>query len=198
MIVKSIQTGVIAGSVLVASFGLVQAQTGQAQTGAASTSETISESEAVAQDDNRSVEELLASARTDLARMEASADSIGLMLRDAREEKDVVKSVCLNDKLNQMNVATRTAADRVAAMEAAATAQNEDRLRTDAKVLAALVARGNELATEANQCIGKEQGAPGDTSLVITIDPAIPGGDTSSLPPSVIISSPPVAASPTL
>ncbi len=92
--------------------------------------------------------------------MEAAADHVGRMLRDARNKKDVVKTLCLDDKLSQMNVAARSATDRVAAIEAAAKAGNTERVGHDNAVLEALAARGTALSAEANQCIGEESGAP--------------------------------------
>ena len=61
-----------------------------------------------------------------MQRIEGVAASIGKQLRVTREGRDVVKSLCLNDKLNQVDVAKRTAKDRQAALKAAAQAALDD------------------------------------------------------------------------
>lgn len=189
MIVKSIQ---IAGSSLLAislSFGLVSAQE--------DASPEAQEASEESQSDSRSPAQILADARASLDKMESSADNIARALRSAREEKDVVMTLCLDDKLNQMNVAARSAADRVASIEAAVASGNSERVNHDDAVLGALALRGSELAAEANQCIGEDSGTLGSTTLELKVDPAIPKSDTASPAAPVIVSSPPVAASPT-
>ena len=183
---------------LLVSFGVVQAQVaegsslidgGPAQTEASATTDAAAP---------RPVQTILAESRATQDRIEAAADNIARQLRDAREEKDVVKTLCLDDKLNQMNVAARSVADRVGSIEAAVNANNAERVQHDDAVLQALAQRADELITEANQCIGEESGVLGQTKLELTVDPSIPKTDTAAPPPITVISSPPVAASPTL
>lgn len=193
MIVKTIQVAGASVIGLSLSFGLVSAQ--GAPPVRTEASESPSEQDAV---DTRTPEQILADARASLDKMEAAADNVGRMLRQSREAKDVVKTLCLDDKLNQMNVATRSAADRVAGIEAAAQAGNAERVGHDNAVLEALAARGGELSAEANQCIGEERGTLGATELEVTIDPAIPKEDTATPATPIVISSPPIAASPTI
>lgn len=190
MIAKTIKISLLTSVGVFAGFGVVQAQSDD---GAVAETPAVSEVET----DTRSPAEILTEAKSALDRMEASADNIGRMLRQAREDKDVVKTLCLDDKLNQMNVATRSAADRVSSIEGAAKAGNGERVRHDDAVLTALKVRTNELTAEANQCIGEESGTLGSSSLEVVVDPSTPRSDTASPPPPVVISSPPVAASPT-
>jgi hypothetical protein len=146
----------------------------------------------------KSPEQVLEESRVTLDRMEATADSISRMMRGARTDKDVVKTLCLDDKLNQIDVAVRAAADRLAIIEAAVKSGETERLSHDDAVLSALGSRGSELAVEANQCIGEESGTVGNSELKVTFDPAIPEGTVGALLPPVLISQPPQAASPTL
>lgn len=145
----------------------------------------------------RSPEVIRQEAQATLDRMEADADNISRQLRRAREEKDVVKTLCLDDKLNQMNVAARSASDRVASIDAAVASGNAERAQHDDAVLGALSVRANELVAEANQCIGEETGVLGQTKLELTVDPSIPATDTAAPPLPPVVSTPPVAASPT-
>ncbi len=147
----------------------------------------------------KSPQEILAEAQFTVDRMEATADNISRMLRAAREEKDVVKTLCLDDKVNQVNVAVRAAADRLAVIEAGVDSGSTDRLDHDQSVLGALGGRAQELAVEANQCIGEEGGVVGESELNVQFDPSLPEGNVADSPTSQsIISQPPVASSPTL
>ncbi len=51
--------------------------------------------------------------------MDRGANAVRQQLGVAREQKDVVKTLCLNDKLNQIDLAIRTATDRVDGLGAA-------------------------------------------------------------------------------
>ena len=55
-----------------------------------------------------------------LARMDGQRGTVRRMLEEARAQRDVVKTLCLDDKLNQIDVALRNARDRKAAIEGAA------------------------------------------------------------------------------
>jgi len=191
MIARTFQISALAAVGLLTGLGL-----GQAQSAEPSTEDSASDNVEAAEP-ARSPEVILSEAQAALDRLEASADNIGRMLRPAREDKDVVKTLCLDDKLNQMNVATRSAADRVESITVAVKSNNTERLQHDDAVLTALKVRANELGAEANQCIGEESGTLGTSSLEVVIDPSTPSSDTASPPPPTVISSPPVAASPT-
>src|SRR5512139_3513552 len=69
---------------------------------------------------NLSPKEQLAQADSDLARMEQSRSTVRRQLMEAREKRDVVKTLCLNDKLTQLNVAVSSAQERREALAAAA------------------------------------------------------------------------------
>ncbi len=144
-----------------------------------------------------SVAGMLAKGKSVLAALDASSQSISRMLRDARAAKDVVKALCLDDKLSQVDVAKRSAADRVESLDAAATAGNVERAQHDFAVIGALEERANALSSEADQCIGEEKGYVGGASLKVTFDPTIPQSDTSAPPAFVVVVQPPQTASPT-
>ena len=64
-------------------------------------------------------QEQLTQADNDLARMEQSRSNVRRQLMEAREQRDVVKTLCLNDKLTQLNVAITSAQERRDALAAA-------------------------------------------------------------------------------
>jgi hypothetical protein len=120
------------------------------------------------------------------------------MLEQARAARDVVKALCLNDKLNQIDVAVRSSKDRAMTLDSAVKGKDKDRARHEFMILQVLQDRVQQLVREANQCIGEELGFVGESQVSVQIDPSIPtnnpdvlGGDPD------IISEPPTITSPT-
>jgi hypothetical protein len=134
-----------------------------------------------------------------LARMGVSGGSVRRMLEQARAQRDVVKTLCLNDKLNQIDVAIRSAQERRGALEQAVMRKDSDLSNHEFQILTVLRQRVEQLGAEANQCIGEEAGFVGETKVTTTIERNLPTEDTSGYPENPIVSvpPPPVAASPT-
>jgi len=155
-------------------------------------SETVAQRSAA----DLSPEERVGRSKELVGSIERSAQSIQRQLQMARKERDVVRVLCLNDKLNQVDVALRSAQDRVSALDAAARRQDADRSRHEYTVLEVLADRVRVLVGESNQCIGEETGFIGEAEVSVTIDPNLPDGNTGfnrdaySLPPPPNISSP--------
>lgn len=95
-------------------------------------------------------------------------------LKTARVAQDVVKVLCLNDKLNQVDVAGRSADDHVEVMTAAATDEDLDAVRLEVTVLEVLSESAATLVAEAAQCIGEDTGFAGDTVVSAVVDPTLP------------------------
>jgi hypothetical protein len=132
-----------------------------------------------------------------LARMDQSTTTVRAALEQARAARDVVKTLCLNDKLNQIDVAVRSAKDRAATLQSAVSGRDKDRARHEFMILQVLKDRVDQLVKEANQCIGEEAGFIGESQVSLQIDPNIPDNDTDHLGDDPeIISEPPVLASP--
>lgn len=131
-----------------------------------------------------------------LPEMERGASTVRRQLSASREKRDVVKVLCLNDKLNQIDVATGSARDRMGHLRATAQQNDADRSRHEFTVIQVLRDRVRSLVAEANQCIGEETGFIGESQVTVQIDPTIPD-DPSEYPNDPIISQPPVIASPT-
>ena len=123
---------------------------------------------------------MLTQARAALPAMDRAAAGVRRQLQAAREEKDVVKSLCLNDKLNQIDLATRTATDRMSGLEAAVAANDAERVKHQYTVILVLRDRVTTLVSEANQCIGEDVGFVGESNVTMEIDSDIP----ESIPPA--------------
>ncbi len=141
----------------------------------------------------------VAEADASIARMEQGSATVRKMLEEARQQRDVVKTLCLNDKLNQIDVAVRSARDRKSALQAAAARNDQELSNHEFTILTVLRQRAEQLTAEANQCIGEEAAFIGATNVVTTIDPTLPPTDTTLYPPTdnTIVSAPPISASST-
>lgn len=133
-----------------------------------------------------------------LAQMQATAATTQRMLGQARLARDVVKTLCLNDKLSQVDVANRSANDRKASLHAAAVRNDRELSNHEFTILTVLKKRADQLSAEANQCIGEEAAFVGATNVVTTVDTTLPIGDQTdisatagAMPPS----GPPISAS---
>lgn len=131
------------------------------------------------------------------ARMNQNSATVKAQLEQARAARDVVKVLCLNDKLNQISLAIRTAKDRSLAHHNAVVDKDVDRARHEFTVHQVLKDRVEQLTKEANQCIGEETGFIGESQVSMNVDPGIPDNNIDQLGSDPeIISEPPVLSSP--
>jgi hypothetical protein len=141
----------------------------------------------------------LTQADAHLARMDQASATVRRQLEQARAARDVVKTLCLNDKLSQIDVAARSGRDRQAALQSAVQRNDVELANHEFTILTVLRQRAEQLSAEANQCIGEEVAFVGQTQVTTEIDPNLPGVDTTDYPPtdSTLVSGPPVTASST-
>jgi hypothetical protein len=133
-----------------------------------------------------------------LPAMEQSGQTIRRQLEQAREARDVVKVLCLNDKLNQVDVAVRSARDRVTSLNGAVERNDGERSKHEFTVIQVLRDRVRALSQEASQCIGEETGFIDEPKVSVEIDPAIPKEDPTVFTDTpVIIVVPPTEVSAT-
>jgi hypothetical protein len=121
-----------------------------------------------------------------VANIQQSSQAVLRQLQVARSERDVVRVLCLNDKLNQVDVALRSAEDRMTALRTAVERADGDRARHEHTVLDVLNDRVRVLVSESNQCVGEETGFIGEAEISVTIDPNLPDDnllDESTPPP---------------
>jgi multidrug efflux pump subunit AcrA (membrane-fusion protein) len=130
-----------------------------------------------------------------LSKMETARGNVRRQLETARTQRDVVKTLCLNDKLNQLDVAIRSARERQAALQAAASRSDVDLSNHEFTILSVLNQRSDQLMSEANQCIGQEAGFVGESSITSTIDPGLPNEDPSEYPNNNVVIEPPACSS---
>jgi hypothetical protein len=141
---------------------------------------------------------MLDKVRNMIPQMDRLRATVSSQLDEARKKKDVVKALCLDDKVKQMKLATDTAKDRVVDLTAAASQNDNDRAKHEFTVVQVLRDRVQTLVAEAQQCIGEETGFVGNSDVTVDIDPSLPDADPSDFPDDSLVSDPPVLSSPTL
>jgi hypothetical protein len=132
-----------------------------------------------------------------IVRMDAARTGVRRQLETARAQRDVVKTLCLNDKLNQLDVAVRSARERREALQAAVQRSDTDLANHEFTILSVLRQRGDQLTAEANQCIGQEAAFVGDSAVQATVEPGIPPDPSRwDAPGNTVIVTPPLTEPP--
>jgi hypothetical protein len=128
--------------------------------------------------------------------IERASQSIQRELASARDDRDVVRVLCLNDKLNQVDVALRSGQDRLAALAASVEGTDPARSQHELTVLEVLNERVRVVVNESSQCIGEEAGFAGEAEVSVSIDPNLPAAETGSAPDALAVPPPPNISSP--
>lgn len=105
------------------------------------------------------------------------------MLDRARQERDIIKVNCLNDKLTQLDVTLRSAREHHDLLQTAVGINNEGQRNHEYALLTIFRQRVEALEAEARQCVGEEAGSFGEgTTISVRVNPNIPFGDTDTYP----------------
>ena len=117
------------------------------------------------------------------------------MLGAARRERDIIKVTCLNDKLTQIDVNSRTARDRLQSLRDAVGRNDNSARNHEFTIMSVLKQKIDTLSLEADQCAGIEGDVFGRPSLEVTIDPNITQEDpTEFQEPGFVVDRPPSAS----
>jgi hypothetical protein len=140
--------------------------------------------------------EQLEQAQGFVSTMERVRESVRRDLEEARSKGDVVKKLCLDDKLNQLDIALRKASEREKALENAVRVNDGELSNHEFTILSVLNQRATALDAEAKLCIGKEVVAVGDSSTQMDIEGAMPDeSQTTAFPTPPLVTEPPACAS---
>jgi hypothetical protein len=129
-----------------------------------------------------SPQDKLAQADSILTRMDQASATVRRQLERARLQRDVVKSLCLNDKLSQIDVASRSAKDRQTALQASVQRNDAELSNHEFTIMTVLRQRAEQLVAEANQCLGEEVAFVGQTQVTTEVNPNLPFEETSGFP----------------
>jgi hypothetical protein len=144
-------------------------------------------------------QEAAGQATTILARLDQAASGVRKQLDQARQQRDIVKSLCLSDKLSQIDAAARSCRDRNSALQAAVGRNDVELSNHEFTIMSVLGQRGNQLIAEANQCIGQDMSFVGQTEVSTEVNNALPSeGDESAAGGNTyaIVPPPPIKVSP--
>lgn len=104
------------------------------------------------------------------------------MLDEARQERDIIRVTCINDKLTQVNANLRTAQQRAEQLNDAIDANDSGRRNHEFTVMIVLNQKLIVLDREAAQCVGQDIYETGATRVTTEIDPETPEDDPTILP----------------
>jgi hypothetical protein len=185
---KSVGWAAIVGALVLGAAGSATAQGGAAGTAADAQVGFQRKQQLSPQDE-------LAQADSVLTRMDQASGTVRRQLERARTARDVVKSLCLNDKLSQIDVAARSAKDRQGALQAAVQRNDAELSNHEFTIMTVLKQRAEQLAAEANQCLGEEVAFVGQTQVNTEINPNLPDTETTGYPGG---ETPPISGPPTI
>lgn len=140
-----------------------------------------------------SPQQQLVESDSQISRMEQAAGNVRRMLEQARAARDVVKTLCLNDKLSQIDVAVRSAKDRRSSLQLAVNRNDTELGNHEFTILTVLRQRTEQLSAEANQCIGEEATLIGESKVTTSVDPTLPDDTDLQAPtpdPNIVINPP--------
>lgn len=110
--------------------------------------------------------------------IQRTARRVQRMLDQARQERDLIRITCLNDKLTQLNANLESFQSR-REQHAEAVRANSDRVEHHYRIMAILAERGRSLRSEADACVGGEDVSFGATEVTTEIDPTITDDDAT-------------------
>lgn len=135
-----------------------------------------------------------------VARIEMTGATVRRMLEKARSDRDVIKTLCLNDKLTQVDVTLRSARERFESLRGAIGRRDQELSSHEFQILQVYRGRADRLNSEAQLCIGNDLVIVGQTNVTTSIETGIPD-DPVGVPtdPTVpVLPPPPVCSSCTL
>jgi len=121
------------------------------------------------------------------------------LLDRARQERDIIKVNCLNDKLTQIDVTLRSAREHQDLLQTAVSINNDGQRNHEFTLITIQRQRTEQFEAEARQCIGEDTGTfDRDTRLTLLVDPNIAEQDTTTLTPDMLTPERPLVSSPVM
>jgi hypothetical protein len=142
-----------------------------------------------------SATEQLAQGKKYLGKMNQIRSKIINMMNKARDDKDIIKLNCLNDKLIRVRGAIKVGGVFLKNLERASATGDTSGRNHEFSKLTIVYQKVVVLGQEAEACVGEEIGYVGKTFIQVDIDDGIPRDDpTVELPPSIPVWYPPIAS----
>jgi hypothetical protein len=128
-------------------------------------------------------QEMAAAALTLIQKSEEAAAATKRSLEQVRQQRDVVKTLCLNGKLNELNAVVRSMQNRQKSLQDAVKLNDKNQAQSEFDQIKRLQERTAQFQAEASQCVGEESNPPNqDPSIKIeeptlSPDPPFPPGN---------------------
>jgi len=120
------------------------------------------------------------------------------LLDRARQERDIIKVNCLNDKLTQVDVTLRAAREHQELLQNAVGLNNDGQRNHEFTLINIYRSRVEGLEIESRQCVGEEAEAYDRTVVTLRVSPNIPTEDTTQMPIDTLLPERPLVTSPVL
>ncbi len=121
------------------------------------------------------------------------------MLDRARQERDIIKANCLDDKLTQIDVTLRSAREHNDLLQTAVETNNDGQRNHEFSLITIFRQRVESLDAEARQCVGEEASGFGrGTTLTVQVNPNIPQRDNAYYPADTYTPERPLTTSPVM
>lgn len=121
------------------------------------------------------------------------------MLDRARQERDIIKVYCLDDKLTQIDVTLRSAREHQELLQTAVSINNDGMRHHEFQLMTIFRQRAMGLESEARQCLGEDTGTfDRDSRNILLVDPNIAEQDTTTLTPDMLTPDRPLVSSPVM
>ena len=131
---------------------------------------------------------------THLARMKEILSRVLKHLEDAREERDVVKLNCVNEKLTAIKGLLRISEQADVAMQEAVARRNPEVADHEYEKIAIAVSKCEQLFAESEACVGELAVYAGETEVEVVIEGEPPEDISEDLPTVEVITRPPAAS----
>ncbi len=134
-------------------------------------------------------------AEEQLEEMQSLSRRIQRMLDQARQERDIIKIGCLNNKLTELNATIRSFESVGGRHGDAVSSRNAERRNHHFRILVILAERARSMRVEADGCVGGPDVVFGRTEVTTEVDPSITSDDTTELPIDDFVFDRPASAS---
>jgi hypothetical protein len=131
--------------------------------------------------------------------MNAQRRQVSDLLDRARQERDIIKVYCLDDKLTQIDVTLRSAREHQELLQTAVSINNDGMRHHEFQLMTIFRQRSSGLEAEARQCLGEDTGTfDRDSRNILLVDPNIAEQDTTTLTPDMLTPDRPLVSSPVM
>lgn len=147
---------------------------------------------------NLSGPDQLREATTVVENITATRRRVSDMLDRARQERDIIKVNCLNDKLTQVDVTLRATREHQELLQTAVSISNDGARNHEFSLINIYRSRVEGLESEARQCIGEEATGFAQPVTQLQVSRDIPAIDTTQFPVDTLAPERPLVTSPAL